>query len=587
MVKKAIFLILLLPILSFQTVIIKSDYNFNIKKELFESNNLVVIEIFSVEKEITLKKVINYIKDEKGHYITYNGNYYYTNDKKRYNLQDDKFVVDKNGIYVYATNFPWARDEHQKYIISDFYRKEIINKKEEKYYVSGYLTEIDSFYIKSFTPFVFKVKKFDEVEKKLLNLKKNKNNFYSDKYDVVVNFSNTQNKLKAFIMEKLQQDKRYNIYDRDYIREILKDVAIKDLFGEISFDFRVPKYIINIKTINFQKRIMKKDLVDFFPNEMSGRYLISGEKVELGRYYKEGDDNSYILDKKEGNYVKILNFPWRKERFKLASNFYDLFFVKNVEYINYHLSILLNIIDTKNAKIIFAKTFKASINIPQTFYSKRLVIRNEKIEKINNLFKDISKAINKKLKEVFYLSSVVKDVKGLTVFLYDGENIGIKKGQVFRIFNNHLTQGYIRIKEVGQNNSNGNIFRSIEPIGKYSLAMESFYYPSSLSFSMIFEYNDIPMVGAKINFLDLYGSENYSILFGFSPQVYYIGISKRIYSFDFSVKLFLKETEYYISPEISITSFKRKSKFLPIGSGISLGINLLSKKLIFGYESSF
>ncbi|ABR30315.1 hypothetical protein SU69_02325 [Thermosipho melanesiensis] len=585
MVKKITIFLLLLSSLSPSKVLVHSKYNLKIDTNAFESENFVVISILSVEKESLSREVISYIKNENGNYIRYNGNFYYTSDNNKYRLVGEKFVKDENGPYVYASEFFWARNEKQRYILSDFYKKIVTKEKLERFVISGYLIEIDSsnFYILSFTPFVFYVRDFNEVEKKILTIQKNENHFSVDKYDIVVNFINTPSKLKSFILSKLQEDDRYNIYDREYLEELLKDISLKDALKGINIKFRTPNYVINIDTVEFLNDKFQKDYMIFLKNDMNGQFLITGEKVEVGRFYQKEND-AYILDKEKGKYVKVLNYPWRKERFKYASEFYDISLKKGEGYTNYYLTILLNVIDVESAKIVYSNILDKNIEFPQFSYSLHGTFQNSEIEKLNNLFLSLSEDVKEKLRKVFYLTSVVKDVDGLNVFLYDGKNIGIKEGQIFRIFDNHFTQGYLKVKSVEWNESSGNVFYLIGEINKFNLASESFHYPSRIGIS--FTLNNLLELGAKIKFLDLYGFENFSFLFGITYKELYVGFSKRFSFIDTSLKVYYNSLTDNMSFDIGIflTSFSRISLFNSSGNGIFIGYNLTKQKISFGYE---
>jgi len=83
--------------------------------------------VLGISKESTTRKVNEFVRDEKGDYVYFKGNYYKIGDKKRYRYDEKRknYVVDKYGIYVYLQEYAWARKQEDKYIISDFYSMKV------------------------------------------------------------------------------------------------------------------------------------------------------------------------------------------------------------------------------------------------------------------------------------------------------------------------------------------------------------------------------------------------------------------------------------------------------------------------------
>ncbi|MFN3328624.1 MAG: hypothetical protein ACK40U_07210, partial [Fervidobacterium pennivorans] len=83
---------------------------------------LRVVNIIDVSKELVTKKVNDFVEDLQGNYVRFMGSYYYTSDRNRYKYDYEKkeYVPDKNGYYVRLSDYPWAREERDKYIFSVF-----------------------------------------------------------------------------------------------------------------------------------------------------------------------------------------------------------------------------------------------------------------------------------------------------------------------------------------------------------------------------------------------------------------------------------------------------------------------------------
>lgn len=599
MVKKVIILILIFSISLFSKVIIinKTGFKLDINSDLFyKSNDFVVINIFSVEKELVQSKKVEFYPDRYGNYIYYNGDYYYTSNHQRYtyNPKYDRFIVDnKYGQYVYASHFYWARNEKQKYIKSSFYKKYEKTIKEEYYYISGYVVEIsyENLFLKSFTPFVFKVRSLSDINQQLMNLNKNLNKFYPDKIDIVVDFDEKiPEKLKAFLLANLQEDNRYNIYDRKYLYYIFEELRLRDLIGKnAEIKFRVPEYIISVKNISNYHENTTQDELLFFRNDMNGQYLSNGYKVEVGKYYSF-DGKNYIPDRENGNYVKILNFIWKKERYTTFSNFYDVISVDNLKYTNIYYSILLNVIETKTARVIFSKYLEKTLHFPEIRILDRFKSyeTESKIDSLLNLYKSFSSDIKNLLKKAFPLSSMVKNVEKLNVELYDGENIGIKRGQVFRISDDHWTEGYLKITNVFATSSSGDIFYLLdEKIEKFSLASEAFEYPLRVGISTMIGLSNFEEYYLLFNIrnLDIKGNDNFSVGFGIFSDYYTFEISKRIWIFDAILRLYFKEESFEFLPALRINTAKKYSLFSNEIFGFFLDISQkgFSSGIVFGF----
>ncbi|MFN3692131.1 MAG: hypothetical protein ACK4R7_04475, partial [Fervidobacterium sp.] len=266
---------------------------------------LRIINIVDISKESVTKKVNNFVEDLQGNYVSFKGSYYYTSDYNRYKYDYEKkeYVPDKHGYYVRLSDYPWAREEKEKYIFSVFYKRHEYKVTESKYFLSFYVIDIDieKFFVKSFTPVLSVGSTFKEAIQNATKLYSENTNVYSpDKIDVVVFFDKSFDKLqKMYILSSIQEDSRYNIYDRMYLQELFDIISQEEIIGkEVTITFKPPRYIFFFQ--NYTENVQKttSDHYYYFDNPVNGQFIkksvgvynqkILSEvpvKVEVGKYY--------------------------------------------------------------------------------------------------------------------------------------------------------------------------------------------------------------------------------------------------------------------------------------------------------------
>ncbi|MEN3043335.1 MAG: hypothetical protein ABDH59_08610, partial [Fervidobacterium sp.] len=466
-----------------------------------------VVHVVDVLRESYTRKVNEFVRDPQGRYVYYKGSYYYTSSYARYEYDAQKkmFVQDPRGNYVYLSDFPWARSEEDKYIISDFYRRYEKTVTETFYYLSLYVVDIDieKFFIKSMTPITVVGNTIkDAIEKTKSNYSENVNSYSPDKIDIVIWFGEDFGKTaRMFILGELQKDTRYNIYDRSYLSELFRLVAFEELMGkEVAISFRPPRYVFYFQNYVEKAEKNNSDVYYFFENPVNGRYIkrnlyFSGKladevpvEVEVGRYYSYDSKNkTYKLDMKEGSYVRYYKAAWEKEQYISTSVFYDFIF-RNTTFSSNYLSFLINVLDAERGTLISSKNFYSSNQIAlkepiDRFGSED--VNSEYLAKVS-LYKFLASSVGTFLQKVFPITSVIAETEGLKVTIMSGENVGIKKGYVFQAINDGFTAGYFNISKVSKSFSEGQVFYILpgEVLKKDSIVFETSNYPTNSGLTM-------------------------------------------------------------------------------------------------------
>jgi len=228
------------------------------------------------------------------------------------------------------------------------------------YYIYLVVTDIDiqTFFIKSITPIVGKGSTIDRaIENARTTFSTVVNEYSPDKLDVAVLFEKGFDPvLRTALLAKLQEDTRYNIYDRLYIDEIMEIVRTSDLFGteQVVVKFQPPRYLITFENLVKDDYQFIEDRYYFFENPVNGAYIkksVDGldvpVKVEVGSYYRyDSNTKRYVFDKAKGSYVRYYKGPWEKDNYVYETRFYDYILYK-VTKLNTFYSLLMKIFDTK------------------------------------------------------------------------------------------------------------------------------------------------------------------------------------------------------------------------------------------------
>uniref|UniRef100_A0A7C5U881 Uncharacterized protein n=1 Tax=Fervidobacterium nodosum TaxID=2424 RepID=A0A7C5U881_9BACT len=612
-------------------------------KKLFydvPTKTLRVVHVVSIFKETYTRKVTEFLRDPQGTYVYYKGSYYYTSSRARYKYDSGKktYIQDPRGSYVYLSDFPWARKEEDKYIISDFYRRYDKNVSEVYYYLSLYVVDIDieKIFVKSMTPILSVGNTFKEAVEKSAKLYSENTNIYSpDKIDIVVTFNRDFDKLaRIYILASLQEDTRYNIYDRSYLNELFKIISLEDLLGKgVNLSFRPPKYVFSFENYTQHSEKTTMDKYYFFENPVNGQYIkkrvySSGKlanqvpvKVEVGRYYSYDSKNkSYVLDMKDGSYVKYYKAPWETESYVIESTFYDYIF-KSVEVFNFYVSFLVNVLDTERGTIIGSKSFDYFDTTTLKEPIDRFGSEDTNSEYLTQIasYKSLSSSVKYFLQEIFPLSSIIGEISGTKITLLSGENIGVKRGYVFQGINDGFTMGYFSISKVYKSTSDAQIFYILpsEQFKKDTIAFETKKYPTNMGLTMrIYGSTDMFGIEAGYTNFDIFGNYNFGILFGYGYKYSFEGTEElgiyhlKVYSlltqnFDVFLSGGIDLSDYtgdelvynfFASTGIRISSYQRESIFsfggtayyAEIGLRVTFGDTLqVIPQLILGLEIKY
>jgi len=568
-------------------------------------NVLRIVHLIDLRKESYSRKVNKFVSDPQGTYIYYWGDYYYTSGRTKYSysFKEERYVPDPYGSYIYVPEFSWARSEKEKYIISSLYRRYENIESGTNYYLSVYVTDVDleNLFVKSVIPItlVGNDLKGTISQAKTQHYKiTNKKTPYKIDVAVFFNPSIDQN-TRMMCISKLQEDTRYNIYDRQYLNDVFKTIKFNDLFGQgVSLKFTPPRYIIAFDNPVSKTEITQSTRYLFFTNVMNGAYIlkvISGGisvpvRVEVGSYYSyDFEKKSYVLNMKDGGYVKYYGGAWEKNTYTYTSTFYDYMLFEETD-MNKYLSLLCNIYDTESGEIVGSKMFEYVRKIPK----KEIVDRfgtervNSETEANLSMASTLSNDVYDFLQTVFPLTSVVDKVQGTRVSLLSGENIGIKKGYVFQDIFDGYTMGYLRIDKVAADTSDGSVFYIIpgEQIKESTYALETKRYPTFAGVRLV-----VSASNDGLNFLigyinkDIYYNQKGTLSIGYSitdlsaltptnqffAESSFFVLSKQMEIY-FDLGMLSNDnfetTNAFLSPGIRISSYTDNSIYYPGGFGI-------------------
>ncbi|MEJ5256826.1 MAG: hypothetical protein WHS64_01100 [Fervidobacterium sp.] len=491
-----------------------------------------IVHVLNVSKETFSYKANEFVPDENGTYVAYKGSYYQTNDRRRYSYdsKNKRYVPDKNGSYVYLTDYPWARTDEDRYVwygFGSFYSKKSYTVTKEKYFIAGVVTDIDlsTFFVKSITPI------FSSGDT-LLSAIKNASKYYSsianeyspDKIDVALVFEKSFNPLlRAKILAKFQEDTRYNIYDRLYLKELMDIIRTTELFGgeNIELKYRPPKFILSFENYFDKVDSYKEEKYYFFTNDVNGAYINKSGipvRVEVGNYYRyDSSQKKYVLDREKGNYVRYYKGPWEKNEYISTSSFYDYTFYQTDNVYNFY-SFSVKAISTESAEVVGGKFFRDSVYTTlkepvDRFLSERV---QSPTENLWWSYTSVTTNVQKFFQSGFPLTTAVVEVNNLDVQLLSGKNIGIKPNYVFAGIENGYTTGFMRITRVGDLKSDAKIFYMVpgESVKPNTFAIETKQYPVSLNLRASY-FIDNEGFGIRTGYAhaDIYGNYNWSLTF--------------------------------------------------------------------------
>ncbi|MFN6991984.1 MAG: hypothetical protein ACK4MM_04615, partial [Fervidobacterium sp.] len=486
--------------------------------------------------------------------------------------------------------------------------------------------DIEKFFVKSFKTVLSVGSTFKEAIQNATKLYSENINVYStDKIDVVVFFDKSFNKLqRMYILSSIQEDSRYNIYDRTYLQELFDILSREEIIGkEVTITFKPPKYIFFFE--NYIEKIEKtsSDKYYYFENPVNGQFIkkhvgvynqkILSEvpvKVEVGKYYRyDSDKKNYVLDMKNGEYVRYFKAYLEQKEFTKAYNFYDVIYTK-IEYANFYNNFLLKVVDTESGTAIGSKNVCISTSVPLKEPIDRFGSENVNFEYLTKVesYKSASVDVRTYLRDLFPLRSYVSSTDGLKVTLTSGRNIGIKPGLVFFGLHDGFTTGYLRVTNVYETSAEGYPIYLIpgEYFKENTILVESKAYPSSSGFTF---RGYISKVGfgleLGISKYDIYGNYNAGVLLGIKLGAYtqeYLNnymndIYLKLYAhlsekFDVFASLGIAmpntDNEEYNRANIAFlsnfgfrfSSYERKSLFTFGGTGFysEFGIRIISKE---------
>ena len=571
-----------------------------------KENTARIVHVLGISKESTTRKVNEFVRDEKGDYVYFKGNYYKIADKRRYTYDEKqkRYVVDKYGRYVYLQEYAWARKQEDKYIISDFYSMKSYEMPVTNYYIYLVVTDIDiqTFFIKSITPIVGKGSTIDRaIENARTTFSTVVNEYSPDKLDVAVLFEKGFDPvLRTALLAKLQEDTRYNIYDRLYIDEIMEIVRTSDLFGteQVVVKFQPPRYLITFENLVKDDYQFIEDRYYFFENPVNGAYIkksVDGldvpVKVEVGSYYRyDSNTKRYVFDKAKGSYVRYYKGPWEKDNYVYETRFYDYILYK-VTKLNTFYSLLMKIFDTKKGTLVGSRFFSRQIETVlkepvDRFGTEEVDFHTD--TKIESYY-SVANEVQEFLQLLFPLSTVVSQISGEKALLESGKNIGTKPGYVFQSVANGYTTSFMRLERVFEKNSEARIFYVVpgENIEPHSLVIETKQYPSNLGIRFGF-FVEKETYGMKIGYIksDIYGNYLWSFTSSFSIPYDTSSVDRMMFpvAFEFSKFLFGENIELLLGTSFNIVSESSGASYIS-DYGVLIGLALSSylRNSVFSY----
>ncbi len=503
-----------------------------------------VFHIFNFKLEKTVLKKVEFTPDEKGSYIYFKGNYYQVGWKRfyRYDYESGRFVPDKDGGYIYFSGYVWAREDKDKYVYvgRNFYRKVVKNITKKRYYLDAFVTLVDfrSSLILWQDQLSLSSDSLEELVKNI-NLNINKTKFYTEK-PLVAFYDPTLSSLSGSVRKNFYEEERYNMYDRSYLKYLFDEMRFQDLITggmEIGSAIKAARYLVVVKPVKEVYSVIKKTEYLTFTNNVDGGY-VGKTPIHKGRFYSYDPDKGYYVDMKNGTYVKAKKSPWaREDRYISAYSFNDLF-IEEVPYHHLTLSVFVMVVDGKTGVVKAGKTFTMEKELPVKKRVDRYGSENGyfKEDVYAEVYERLGKKISDFVRVYFAIETTVNDVNDDVVKIGAGKNFGVKKGYFFRVVEGGFTQGYVRVKGVGEKVSDAELVRLISRKSKVLKGMEAVedfdYHPAwglcvkffvkPYSAGFIFGFSPLNLYGEKTYevALNLYGSGD--IFGGGLMGVYYL-----------------------------------------------------------------
>ena len=459
----------------------------------------VVVRIDDCYTERKTEKNVRFVKNSSGSYISYAGTFYQVSQKKlfSYNKNDDKFYQDSSGNYVYLADYPWARTEREKFIkIDGFYTRYSEDTVWYKYSIKGSYAVIDyksSVIIDSGSIDSTMTSKSSSEMQSFVNssiraIKLRQSTFYEEKPKIALyalknkEYSGYTDQIYGQVQEGFIDDGRYGILDRANIDKIMEELKLDYLgivSGQAASNMKTAAYMVSfvINSLKYEEYTVTEK--KSYLNPINGSYT-GGEEVEVGKYYYRKKDGSFTADA-TGTYVKKVRKPWeRTDSYVQASGFYDVF-TQDTVYAKGYMNCTFHVIDLKTGLYLGHMTKELWVNKPLTelkdrFQSTESIFRSD----INDLLvRQASGWISLETKKLFTLNTLIAVSDGDKQIIQAGKNYGVKNSMLFRVVDDYITRGYIKVEQTGERTSNTRtvrLIRQTDDIKYNNLAYEDFDY---------------------------------------------------------------------------------------------------------------
>jgi len=505
----------------------------------------LIFDITSLKADSEKYKKVVFVRDDKaGNYVYFAGSYYRAyHTLYKYDYKKKRFVQSKYGNYVRLSNYIWARDEDEKYVVfAGFYKKTIKYVSDKKFWLYASITFIDfkSSFILFQKSVVFTGKSYDEILKNM-NLSIKKEKFYSEKPTIAF-YEKTLSPLGSFVKKYFYQEERYTMYDRSYLNYLFKEMRYQDLISggeEVGTYLKPAHYLVVVKILNSGYKLIESTEYLEFSNPVNGGY-VGKTPVYAGTYYRfDLKTGEYIPDRKKGSYVKVKKGAWAVEDEYISAGSFNDLFIENVAFHSYFIDALVMVVDGKNGNLKVAKKFTVYLKSPKMIREDRFgsVKGNYKEDVIKEAYEKLGKEISDYVRQFFAIETQVSDVEKDIVTISAGKNYGVKSGYYFRVIDEGYTQGYIKVTNVKEKSAVSRVVRYLQKQSKIkagNLALEDFDYRPFLGIDLSFMvssdeiYMEMGYAGR-----DLYAKKKYSagILLGVSADKYKLGAYGMWYAF--------------------------------------------------------
>jgi len=476
-----------------------NSYIIRLMKDNRSADYGVIVRINDCYTERKTEKNVRFVKNPSGSYISYAGTFYQVSQKKlfSYNKNEDKFYQDSNGNYIYLADYPWARTEREKFIkIDGFYTRYSEDTVWYKYSIKGSYSVIDyqsSVVIDSGSIDNSMVSKSSSEMQSFVNssiraIKLRQSTFYEEKPKIALyalknqEYSGYTDQIYGQVQQGFIDDGRYGILDRANIDKIMDELKLDFLgivSGQAASNMKIASYMVSfvINSLRYEEYTVTEK--KSYLNPVNGSYT-AGEEVEVGKYYYRKRDGSFTPSA-TGTYVKKIRKPWeRTDSYIPASDFYDVF-TQDTVYAKGYMNCTFHVIDLKTGLYMGYMTKELSVNKPLTdlkdrFQSTESIFRSD----VNDLLiRQASSWINQETRKLFPLNTLIAASDGDRQIIQAGKNYGVKNSMLFRVVDDYITRGYIKVEQTGEKTSNTRTIRLIKQYDeiKYNnLVYEDFDY---------------------------------------------------------------------------------------------------------------